>query len=124
MFHCISLGKIPHNALQIYLIFYALLFLSVATESNGRRYFPNNRQAGVFIFRDAQQRGQKTRAAANLITFDREGEASLFYGNLTYRKMRETVAVYIVCAPPMRRDELSPSRSEIGWYNGGSLRIG
>lgn len=30
MFHCISHGKIPYNALQIYLIFYALLFLSVA----------------------------------------------------------------------------------------------
>lgn len=57
MFHCISRGKISHNALQIYLIFYALLFLSVAASRMVGRYFPNNRQAGVyFSFRERRRR--------------------------------------------------------------------
>lgn len=55
MFHCISRGKISHNALQIYLIFYALLFLSVAASRmvDGISRIIDRL---VFIFRFARER--------------------------------------------------------------------
>lgn len=79
MFHCISHSKIPYNALQIYLIFYALLFLSVAASrmADGISRIIDNIWL-TSIFRSAARQhtegnaqGRKTCVAANLITFDR-----------------------------------------------------
>jgi len=100
MFHRASRGKIPYNALQIYLIFYALLFLSVAASRMvvGGTCIPNNRQRLASIFRPAARRHDQSplrsgwrgedrervggkvvgdrerdpRDAADLITFDRQ----------------------------------------------------
>lgn len=77
MFHCISRGKIPYNALQIYLIFYALLFLSVAASRMAvgiSRIIDNIWLTSIFRSAARQHMradARKTRVAANLITFDR-----------------------------------------------------
>jgi len=78
MFHCISRSKIPYNALQIYLIFYALLFLSVTASrmADGiSRIIDSIWLASIFRSAVRQHTG-KTRIAANLITFDRRHKLS------------------------------------------------
>lgn len=65
--------------------FLCITFSKRRRESNGRRYFPNNRQAGVyFSFRArAATRVHAEKTCANLIIFDREEARYLSLLSLT-----------------------------------------
>lgn len=129
----LSRGKIPYNALQIYLIFYALLFLSVAASrmvDGISRIIDSIWLASIFRFIArrgvARHRhgtsGEGTRRCEFNYFRSETSLPLLLYGNLTYRKpqgayeKRETrnyICVSMHSTLSTRRDELSPSRSEI-----------
>lgn len=94
MFHCISHGKIPYNALQIYLIFYALLFLSVAASrmADGiSRIIDSIWLMSIFFVptRDNTRThvGENAcRCEFNYFRSEAQALSPLLYGSLTYRK--------------------------------------